>query len=129
MKQLDTFFHLTEKGATLSGEVRGGCTTFCSTVYLVAVIPGILAGAGMDFSAVMTATCLMAGLGSIAAGLWSNTPFVLAPGLGFPTLLTYTICQRYGCTWQQALALVFLSGALLNTPLPDGHLNRPSQTP
>ena len=112
MKQLDTFFHLTEKGTTLAGEVRGGCTTFCSTVYLVAVIPGILAGAGMDFAAVMTATCLVAGLGSIAAGLWSNAPFVLAPGLGFPTLFTYTICRQYGCTWQQALALVFLSGAL-----------------
>ena len=112
MKQLDRFFHLTEKGATLAGEVRGGCTAFFSTVYLVAVIPGILAGAGMDFSAVMTATCLMTGLGSIAAGLWSNVPFVLAPGLSFPTLFTYTICQRYGCTWQQALALVFLSGSL-----------------
>ena len=80
MKQLDRFFHLTEKGATLAGEVRGGCTTFCSTMYLTAVIPGILAGAGMDFAAVMTATCLIAGLGSIAAGLWSNSPFVLAPG-------------------------------------------------
>ncbi len=112
MKQLDTFFHLAEKRVTLAGEVRGGCTTFFATMYLVAVIPGILAGAGMDFAAVMTVTCLMAGLGSIAAGLWSNTPFALAPGLGFPTVFTYTICQRYGCTWQQALALVFLSGVL-----------------
>ena len=98
MKRLDTFFHLTEKGATLAGEVRGGCTTFFATVYLAAVIPGVLSGAGMDFAAVMTATCLIAGLGSIAAGLWSNSPFVLAPGLGFPTLFTYTICQQYVCT-------------------------------
>ena len=112
MQRLDTFFHLTEKGATLAGEVRGGCTTFFATVYLAAVIPGVLSGAGMNFAAAMTATCLIAGLGSIAAGLWSNSPFVLAPGLGFPTLFTYTICQQYGCTWQQALALVFLSGAL-----------------
>ena len=81
MKQLDRFFHLTEKGATLAGEVRGGCTTFFATMYLAAVIPGILAGAGMDFAAVMTVTCLMAGLGSIASGLFSNAPFSLAPGL------------------------------------------------
>lgn len=112
MKQLDRFFHLTEKGATLAGEVRGGCTTFFATMYLAAVIPGILAGAGMDAGAAMAAVCLMAGLGSIASGLLSNAPFALAPGLGFPTVFTYTICQKYGCTWQQALALVFLSGAL-----------------
>ena len=112
MKRLDTVFHFAERGATLAGEVRGGCTTFFATMYLAAVIPGILAQAGMDLAAVMTATCLVAGLGSIAAGLWANAPFALAPGLGFPAVFTYTICQRYGCTWKQALALVFLSGAI-----------------
>ena len=68
--------------------------------------------AGMDFEQVMTAACLIAAVGSIVSGLASNLPFALAPGLGFTTLFTYTFCQKYGCTWQQALALVFLSGAL-----------------
>ncbi|WP_297212895.1 NCS2 family permease [uncultured Flavonifractor sp.] len=112
MKQLDRLFRLSQQGTTLGRELRGGCTTFCSMVYLVLVIPGLLSGAGMDFSQVMTATCLIAAAGSIASGLVSNLPFTLAPGLGFPTLFTYTFCQKYGCTWQQALALVLLSGAL-----------------
>lgn len=66
----------------------------------------------MDFGQVMTATCLIAAAGSILSGLVSNLPFALAPGLGFTTLFTHTLCQKYGCTWQQALALVLLSGVL-----------------
>lgn len=112
MKQLEQFFHLSQRGTTLGRELRGGCTTFCSMVYLILVIPGLLSGAGMDFEAVMTATCLIAAVGSIVSGLVSNLPFALAPGLGFTTLFTHTLCQKYGCTWQQALALVLLSGVL-----------------
>ena len=112
MKQLDRFFRLSQRGTTLGREIRGGCTTFCSMVYLILVIPGLLSGAGMDFEKVMTATCLIAAAGSIVSGLVSNLPFALAPGLGFTTLFTHTLCQKYGCTWQQALALVLLSGVL-----------------
>ena len=112
MKQLDEFFCLSQRGTTLSREIRGGCTTFCSMMYLILVIPGLLSGAGMDFGQVMTATCLIAAAGSILSGLTSNLPFALAPGLGFTTLFTYTLCQEYGCTWQQALALVLISGVL-----------------
>ena len=112
MKQLDGFFRLSQRGTTLGREIRGGCTTFCSMVYLILVIPGLLSGAGMDFEKVMTATCLIAAAGSIVSGLVSNLPFALAPGLGFTTLFTQTLCQKYGCTWQQALALVLVSGVL-----------------
>ena len=112
MRQLEQFFRLSQRGTTLSRELLGGCTTFCSMVYLLLVIPGLLSGAGMDFAEVMTATCLITAGGSIVSGLTANLPFALAPGLGFTTLFTHTLCQRYGCTWQQALALVLLSGAL-----------------
>ena len=112
MRQLDRFFHISQRGTTLSREVRGGCTTFCSMAYLILVIPGLLSEAGMDFGEVMTATCLIAAAGSIVSGLVSNLPFALAPGLGFTTLFTHTLCQQHGCTWQQALALVLLSGIL-----------------
>ena len=112
MKQLDGFFRLSQRSTTLGREIRGGCTTFCSMVYLILVIPGLLSGAGMDFEKVMTATCLITAAGSIVSGLVSNLPFALAPGLGFTTLFTHTLCQKYGCTWQQALALVLVSGVL-----------------
>ena len=56
MKQLDRFFHLTEKGATLAGEVRGGCTTFFSTVGYVLlifqVVSALLVGMLMSMASV-----------------------------------------------------------------------------
>ncbi len=113
MKQkLDRFFRISQRGSTLGRELRGGCTTFCSMAYLALVIPGLLSRVGMDFREVMTATCLIAAVGSVLSGLTSNLPFALAPGLGFTTLFAYTLCGQYGCTGQQALALVLLSGAL-----------------
>ena len=112
MKQIDKIFCLSQRGTTLAREIWGGCTTFFSMLYLVLTIPGLLAGVGMDFDQVMTATCLIAAVGSIASGFISNLPFVLGPGLGFTTLFTHTLCQQYGCTWQQALALVLISGIL-----------------
>lgn len=121
MKRLEKIFHLSARGTSLPREIRGGCTTFCAMAYILIVVPGILAEAGMPFGAVMTSTCLAAGLGSIVIGLAANAPFALAPGLGFATMFSYTLCQRYGCTWQQALALVLISGllflALSLTPL------------
>lgn len=112
MEQIDQFFHISQKNTTLGREVRGGITTFCSMAYLILLIPSLLSGAGMDFNEVLTATCLITAIGSIVAGLTTNLPFALAPGLGFTTLFTHTMCQQYGCTWQQALALVFVSGIL-----------------
>lgn len=112
MKKIETFFHLEEKGTTIKRELLGGLTTFLSSVYIVVVIPAILSLTGMDGSAVMCAVCIAAGAGSILSGLLSNTPFILAPGLGLHTIFTYTISLGYGFTWNEALALVLISGVL-----------------
>lgn len=112
MKKIEEFFHLQEKETTLKREILGGITTFLSSMYIVVVIPNVLKNIGMDESAVMCAVCIISGLGSILSGIVSNTPFVLAPGLGLNTIFTYTVCQGYGFTWQEALALVFISGVL-----------------
>ncbi len=112
MRALDRFFHIRERGSTIQNEVMGGLTTFFAMCYLIVMIPSTLSAAGMDYHAVMASTCLCAAVGSILTGLLANVPFAQAPGLGFNILLVYTICQRYGYTWQQGLALVFISGVL-----------------
>ncbi len=112
MKSLEQYFHLEEKGTTLKREIRGGITTFLSSVYIIAVVPGILSLTGMDRGSLVTAVCIITGIGSILSGLISNTPFLLAPGLGFSTIFTYTICNSYGATWSEALTLVAVSGLL-----------------
>jgi AGZA family xanthine/uracil permease-like MFS transporter len=46
-------------------------------------------------------------------GLLSGYPIAVAPGMGLNAFFSYTICGAMGFPWQAALAMVFVSGALL----------------
>ena len=79
---LDNFFKISENGSTVNTEIVAGFTTFMVMAYIIFVNPGILSGVasaqGLTFPAVMAATCLVAGVMTIAMGLYSNYPFALA---------------------------------------------------
>ena len=67
----------------MATELRGGAVTFATMSYIVFVQPAVLSqAAGMDFGAVMTATCLSAALATLVMGLWANYPIAQAPLMG-----------------------------------------------
>lgn len=66
----------------------------------------------MDYQSVMVATCLAAALGTLVMGLYANYPFALAPGMGLNAFFVFTIVLTMGYSWQQGLAIVFISGVL-----------------
>ena len=43
-------------------------------------------------------------------GFWGNAPILLIPGMGINALFSYTLVQSMGLSWQEALAVVFVSG-------------------
>ena len=108
------FFELEAHGSSVRREALGGVTTFLAMSYIVFVNPGVLSQAGMDFRAVMYATCLAAALSTVLMGLLANYPVALAPGMGENVFFVYTLCGAvplgFGMTWQQALAAVMLAG-------------------
>ncbi|MBA2755396.1 MAG: NCS2 family permease, partial [Chloroflexia bacterium] len=67
-------FGLRDHGTTVRTEVVAGVTTFMVMSYIIAVNPGILAlgGDGLSVRAVATSTCLVAGVLTIAMGLYTN---------------------------------------------------------
>ena len=69
---IDRFFLLTENKTDIPTEIRAGLATFLTASYIIFVQPAVLAQTGMDFGAVMTATCLSAALGCLIMGLWAN---------------------------------------------------------
>ncbi len=109
---LQRFFRIEENGSTLRREISGGVVTFLTMSYIVFVQPAILSQAGMDFGAVMMATCLSAALASILMGVLANYPVALAPGMGENFFFTFTVVLMLGIPWQQALGMVFISGVL-----------------
>ncbi len=108
---LERQFRLREHGTTAGREMTGGVTTFLTMSYIIFVQPGVMSQAGMDFQAVMVATCFSAAFATLLMGLAANYPVALAPGMGENFFFVFTLCAGYGLTWQQALAATFLAGA------------------
>ncbi len=111
--RLDSWFHLKENGTTPWTELRAGLTTFITASYIIFVQPAVLAQAGMDFGAVMTATCLASAFACILMGTFANYPIALAPGMGINFYFTYTVVIGYGIPWQTALGAVFIAGLIM----------------
>jgi AGZA family xanthine/uracil permease-like MFS transporter len=95
--------------------VVAGLTTFMTMAYIVFVNPAILGteGTGLPVSGVFFATCVAAAVACIAMGLVANFPLALASGLGLNAIVTFTLILELGLTWQQAMAVVVVEGALV----------------
>ncbi|MCD6032441.1 MAG: xanthine/uracil permease, partial [Thermomicrobiales bacterium] len=110
---LEGFFRLREHGTDTRTEVLAGLTTFFVMSYIIAVNPAVLAAAGLDVRAVATSTCLVAGLLSIAMGLYTNRAFALAPGLGLNAIVAYNLVGTMGLTPAEAMGVVVAEGILI----------------
>jgi adenine/guanine/hypoxanthine permease len=110
---LERLFQVRQRGSTVARELRGGAVTFATMSYIVFVQPAVLSrAAGMDFGAVMTATCLSAALATLVMGLWANYPIAEAPLMGENFFFAVSVVGLMQVPWTVALGIVFLSGAL-----------------
>lgn len=116
-------FGLKAQGTTLRTELVAGLTTFLTMAYIIVVQPMVLSGqmfgfsTGMDFGAVMTATCLSAAVATLIMGLYAQYPIVQAPGMGenfffVLTALPVIAAAGHAQAWSVALGVVFISGLL-----------------
>ena len=104
---LQQFFKLKEKGPSSKTEIIAGITTFFTMVYIVFVNPSVLGDAGMDKQVVFVTTCLIAGFGTIAMGLFSNLPIALAPAMGLNAFFAYVVVGKLGYSWQVGMGTIF----------------------
>jgi adenine/guanine/hypoxanthine permease len=95
-------------------EIVAGITTFVTMSYIVVVNPSILAteGTGMPFSAVMTATVVLAASMTILMGLYARLPYAIAPGMGINAFFTFSLVLGRGIPFATALGIVFWSGVV-----------------
>ncbi|HSE71757.1 MAG TPA: NCS2 family permease [Nocardioidaceae bacterium] len=117
---LDRYFKITERGSSVSREVRGGFVTFFTMAYIIVLNPIILLGAedvdgnllaGGDFAGVAATTALVAGVLTILMGAVANYPLALATGLGLNAFVAYSIAS--GMTWADAMGLVVIEGLII----------------
>ncbi|MCI0455310.1 MAG: NCS2 family permease [Candidatus Dadabacteria bacterium] len=112
MKTLENFFGFNEKGTSLKTETIAGLTTFMTMAYIIFVQPAVLSQAGMEFGAVMMATCISAAVATLIMGIYANYPIGVAPAMGENFFFVFTVVLGMGFAWQKALGAVFISGII-----------------
>lgn len=112
---MEQYFKLKERGTNVRTEVMAGLTTFMVMAYIIFVNPSILSSAGVPMGAALVATCLVAGVMTLAMGLWTNYPYAIAPGMGINSALVALVLTNsaVGLTWQEAMGIIFLEGLLI----------------
>ena len=122
LSAVDRYFRITERGSTVSREIRGGLATFFTMAYIVVLNPLIIGtvpdGTGAfladgDLQVIAACTALVAGVMTILMGAVANYPLALATGLGLNAFVAFGIASLDGMTWADAMGLVVLEGLII----------------
>ncbi|MBL1095361.1 NCS2 family permease [Streptomyces coffeae] len=114
---IDKFFKISERGSSVSRELRGGLATFFAMAYIVVLNPIILQTGEdkfhqhLDHGQLVTATALMAGLTTLLMGIIGNVPIALAAGLGINAVVSLQLAPKM--SWPDAMGMVVLAGLVL----------------
>jgi AGZA family xanthine/uracil permease-like MFS transporter len=111
-------FRFVENGTNPGRDTLAGVTTFIVMSYIIFVNPAILSFAGtpdlaqlgLPFDAVLTSTCLVAGVMTIAMGLFTNRAYAIAPGLGLNAFVAFSLVAGAGLGFPEAMGLVVIEG-------------------
>ncbi|WP_456416499.1 NCS2 family permease [Methanocaldococcus sp.] len=112
LEKIAEYFEFEKYNTNFRIETLAGLTTFMTMAYIIFVNPQILSTTGMDFGAVMVATCVSSAIATLIMGIYAKYPFALAPGMGLNAYFTYGVCLGMGVDWRVALGAVFISGIL-----------------
>jgi AGZA family xanthine/uracil permease-like MFS transporter len=115
---LERTFRFQANGTTLARDTMAGVTTFIVMSYIIFVNPQILSfagvegleGQGLPFDGVLAVTCLVAGVLTIAMGLYTNYAFAIAPGLGINAVVAFSLVAGEGLSYPAAMGLIVVEG-------------------
>lgn len=115
VSRLDRFFHITERGSSISREIRGGIVTFFSMSYILVLNPAILSKASPPGTEAQLAagTAFVAAVMTILMGVVANYPMALAAGLGINAMVAYTLVGTQGMTYADAMGLIVIEGIII----------------
>ena len=93
---IERLFRLSANRTTIRTEVLAGITTFLTMAYIIFVQPTVLSAAGMDFGAVLAATCIASGIATLLMGLLANYPIAVAPAMGHNFFFAFGVVSACG---------------------------------
>ena len=117
--RLDRYFDVSRRGSTIPGEVRAGAATFLTMAYILFVNPQILGsvaapgGVKLPFDQLLTVTALVAGVATLAMGVYGRYPFALAAGLGINAFVAFSLVGADRLSWPDAMGVIVAEGVII----------------
>ena len=122
LKIIEKYFELSQNNTSIRTELFAGLTTFLTMAYIIFLQPAILSKdftgnpTGLDFGAILLATCLISAATTILMGIYARYPIALAPGMGenfiFVAVISTLTGMGFENAWRTALGIVFISGVV-----------------
>jgi adenine/guanine/hypoxanthine permease len=118
--RLDRYFGISGRGSTIATEVRAGAATFLTMAYILFVNPQILGsvaapgGAKLPFDQLLTVTALVAGIATLAMGIYGRYPFALAAGLGINAFVAFSLVGADRLSWPDAMGVIVAEGVIIS---------------
>ncbi|HET7026711.1 MAG TPA: NCS2 family permease [Candidatus Limnocylindrales bacterium] len=109
------YFEFAERRTDFATEIRAGLTTFMVMAYIIFVNPSILTAGFKDVdphftaNSIAAATALVAGIMTIAMGVFGRYPFALAAGLGINAIVAFTLTGK-GLSPAGAMGVIVIEG-------------------
>lgn len=112
---MEKFFKLRERGTDVRTEVLAGLATFMTMAYIIFVNPNTLFGSPENpmWGAAVVATCLAAGITTIAMGLIANWPLALAAGMGLNAFVSFGLVKGMGMNYFTAMGVIVVEGLII----------------
>lgn len=111
-RYIEKQFKLSQYKTTIKTEIIAGITVFATMAYVLATIPSMMSQAGFDKGVVLTAMIMLIVATTVGMALYTNRPFVLAPGLGSVGVFAATMVASDGIPVDIAAGVIFWSGIL-----------------
>jgi len=89
---IERWFHLSDRGATIRKEVRPTTRSFLNMTYVLAVNPR-LSVSGVKSNDTIFGTAISSAVGRLVVGICTKLPFRLAPSIGISTYVSFGLVQ------------------------------------
>lgn len=113
---LDKFFRISERGSTIGKEISAGISVFLVSVCVLLMQTRIIGQAtnadNAGYTGIYLAATLISFIGTLVIGLVARLPLIQTSSLGLSTAFISYIGANNGLTYQNLLAISFISAIL-----------------
>lgn len=95
------------KNVSVFNEISAVASVYFAMIYVLIIIPNVLAGVGIPYNAAFLAVCFASAFGCFMCAAFAQKPFVFAPYIGENSFLAFSAVMIMGYSYKEALGCAF----------------------